>query len=86
MCCCVSLSECVQLIMEDAKKKKRDWQQLLHDLKLMNLLQLRDSLMATASIHMMGVNDCKDSCEEARDQVGPSFSFSLSSLLHFCSL
>ena len=61
---CLCLSECVQLIMEDAKKKKRDWQQLLHDLKLMNLLQLRDSLMATASIHMMRVEDCK-----ASDQV-----------------
>ena len=55
--------------MEDAKKKKRDWQQLLHDLKLINLLQLRDSLMALASIHLMSVDDYKDSCEEDSDQV-----------------
>jgi len=62
---CVCLSECVQLIMEDAKKKKRNWQQKLHDMKLKNLLQLRDSLMAAGSIHMMIV----DYCVEDADQV-----------------
>ena len=69
---CVSLlSECVQLIMDDAKKKKRDWQEKLHDMKLKNLLQLRDSLMATASIYMMVVDDCKAWCEDADEQVTP---------------
>ena len=68
---CLHLLECVQLVMEDAKKKKRNWQQKLHDMKLMNLLQLRDSLMATASIHMMGVDNYKSCCEESVDQVTP---------------
>jgi len=66
---CVSLLlECVQLISEDVKKK-RDWQQKLHDMKLKSLLNLRDSLMAIASIHMMRVDDCKTSCVEDVDQV-----------------
>ena len=65
-------SECMQLVIEDAKKKELDWQQTLHDMKLKNLLQLRDSLMATASIHMMGVDNCKTACdEEEGDQVMP---------------
>ena len=80
VCVCVSLfsylSECVQLIMEDAKKKKKDRQQQLHDIKLKSLLQLRDSLMAAASIHMMGVDD-KAPCGIANDQVGDSSLFLL---------
>ena len=41
---CLFLSECGQLVMDDAKKKKK-----LHDIKLKNLLQLRDSTMTMAS-------------------------------------
>ena len=47
------ISECVQLVMEDAKKRKSEWEQQLPVMKLTNLLQLRDALMATACIHMM---------------------------------
>ena len=69
LCYCLCLSECVQFIMEDAKKKKREWQQWVHDMKLRNLLQLRDSLIATASIHLMRVNDYKERSERIVDKV-----------------
>ena len=55
--------------MEDVKKKKKDWMKKLDDTKLKSLLQLRDSLMATASFYMMGVDDCKASSAEDVDLV-----------------
>lgn len=69
-CCASPLPECVQFVMENAKKKKRDRQKKLHDMKLKSLLQLRDSLMATASIYRIGVDICK-TCEDAENQVAP---------------
>ena len=55
--------------MEDAKKKKKDWQQKLHDLKLKNLLQLRDSLMAMAVIQTMGVGNCERDGDQVSDSI-----------------
>ena len=63
MLLCLCLSECVQLVMDDAKKKKLD------DMKLKNLLQLRDSPMTMASIHTMGLENCKACYEGDGDQV-----------------
>ena len=63
------LPECTTLVMEDAKGKKKEWQQRLADMELQNLLQLRDSLMASACIHLMGVDDCRANCDEASKQV-----------------
>jgi len=62
--------------MEDVKKKEKDKKQKLDDMKLKSLLQLRDSLMATASLYMMGVDNCKASFAEDVDQV-TDFSSSL---------
>ena len=39
--------------MEDAMKRKSEWEKQLPMMKLTNLLQLRDALMMTACIHMM---------------------------------
>ena len=55
----------MQLIVEDSKNKKK-W---LMGMLLRSLLQLRDALMATISLHLMGVDECKAICEEAGDQV-----------------
>ena len=78
----MSLLECVQLVMEDAKKKKKEWQQKLYDSKLENLFHLRDSLMATASIYMMEGEDCRDHYEEEDDLVCDYFTIHTSS--SFC--
>ena len=59
------ISECVQLVMGDAKKRKSEWEQQLPMVKLTNLLQLRDALMVTACIHMMRL-EVGDECMNAQ--------------------
>ena len=74
----MSLLECVQLVMEDAKEKKKEWQQKLFDKRLENLFHLRDSLMATGSIYKMEAEDYRDHCEKDGDPVCDSFHHSFS--------
>ena len=51
--------------MEDAMKRKSEWEQQLPEMKLTNLLQLRDALMAAACIHMMRL-EVGDECMNAQ--------------------
>ena len=55
--------------MEDAKRRKKEWKMKLSDMELTNCLELRDSLMAMASIHLMGVDDCKSIVSVINTQV-----------------
>ena len=55
--------------MEDAKRRKNEWKTKLGDMELTNCLELRDSLMAMASIHLMEVDDSKANVSVINNQV-----------------
>lgn len=55
--------------MKDAKRRKKEWKLKLSDMELTNCLQLRDSLMAMGSIHLMEIDDCKTNVTVINTQV-----------------
>ena len=70
-------TECTSLVMEDAKRRKREWKTKLADMELENLLQLRDALMAHASIHLMESDDCKSTITTIKSDVRTYFAHTL---------
>ena len=67
-------TEFTSLVMEDSKRRKKEWKIKLADMELTNCLQVRDTLMAMASIHLMETDDCKSTIAVINNQVINSFS------------
>ena len=57
------------MILEDAKKKKDEWTQRLHNYEVESLLSLRDTLLAHGSMLTMSSADIKEIIRDIRSTV-----------------
>lgn len=67
--------------MEDAKKKKDEWMQRLHNYEIESHLSLRDALLARGTMLTMSLADIKDIIRDIKTTVRLTYIIVLSLLL-----
>jgi transcriptional regulator with XRE-family HTH domain len=65
----MAVSECTELILTDANEKKKVWTRGLSQMKIKNLLEIRDVLIAKICLNQMEMEDCTENLKISQSAI-----------------